>query len=60
MAVLTVERHWNNAYSQLTILRDCKGRVKKIINSSIQQPKKNSKQYTLNGIAYALDWQNVK
>lgn len=60
MSTLTVERSWESAYNQTTILRDCKGRVKKIINSSIQQPKKNSKQYTLNGVTYLLNWQNVK
>lgn len=52
--VLTVERDWKNAYCQTTILRDENGRVKKIISSSIQQPKKKDKTYSLNGVVYQL------
>jgi hypothetical protein len=37
--ILTVERDWQSSYNMLTILRDSKGAVKKIINSSLQQPK---------------------
>ena len=59
MGTLTVERSWESAYNQTTILRDCKGRVKKIINSSIQQPKKNSKTIVVNKKEYSLDWSNV-
>ena len=59
MPILKVERNWNNAYSQQTILRDCKGAVKKIINSSIQQPKKNSKTIVINKVEYQLDWSEI-
>jgi hypothetical protein len=59
MTVLKVERNWNNAYSQQTILRDCNGAVKKIISSSIQQPKKNTKTLKINNIEYQLDWSGV-
>lgn len=59
MLVLTVERNWQSSYNMLTILRDDKGRVKKLITSSLQQPKRKDKQYTINGTVYLLDWQNV-
>lgn len=58
MTVLKVERLDESTYNRITILRDCKGRVKKIINGYCQ-PKKNLKQYTLNGMTYMLDWSNV-
>ncbi len=58
MAVLTVERQDQCTYNRITLLRDDKGKVKKIING-YNQPKKNLKQYTLNGVVYALDWSNV-
>lgn len=53
---LTVERVWQSAYVQQTILRDEKGAVKKIINSPLQQPKKKDKEYVLNGKKYLLVW----
>lgn len=60
MLVLTVERNWQSSYNMLTILRDSKGAVKKIISSSIQQIKKGTKEYNLNGKVYQLNWDNVK
>jgi hypothetical protein len=59
MESLTVYREWVNSYSQLTILKDCKGAVKKIITSSLQQPKKGLKQYVINGTVYLLNWDNI-
>ena len=53
---LQVYRDWKSSYNQITYLKDSKGKVKAIIQSSIQQPKKNQKQYTLNGITFNLNW----
>ena len=58
MAVLIVERLDESTYNRITILRDCKGRVKKIINGYCQ-PKKNTKTMVVNKKEYALDWSNV-
>lgn len=58
MTVLKVERLDESTYNRITILRDCKGRVKKIINGYCQ-PKKNLKTIVVNKIEYKLDWSNV-
>jgi hypothetical protein len=58
MTVLKVERLDESTYNRITILRDCKGRVKKIINGYCQ-PKKNLKTMVVNKKEYALDWSNV-
>jgi hypothetical protein len=59
MLVLTVERTWESSYNQITTLKDSKGAVKKIITSSLQQPKKGLKQYVINGTVYLLNWDNI-
>ena len=53
---LQVYRDWKSSYNQITYLKDNQGKIKAIIQSSIQQPKKNQKQYTLNGITFNLNW----
>ena len=58
MTVLKVERLYESTYNRITILRDCKGAVKKIINGYCQ-PKKNLKTIVVNRIEYQLDWSNV-
>jgi hypothetical protein len=57
--ILTVERDWQSSYNMLTILRDSKGAVKKIINSSLQQPKRKDKTIEIKGTVYLLDWSNT-
>lgn len=57
MEALTVERDWSSAYVQTTILRDSFGRVKKIITSPLQQPKKKDKTVTIKGKVYQLKFQ---
>jgi hypothetical protein len=37
---LTVERQWQSAYSQISVLRDDKGKVVQIITSPLKQPQK--------------------
>lgn len=59
MLVLTVERNWQSSYNMLTILRDEKGAVKKIINSSLQQPKRKDKTIEIKGTVYLLDWSST-
>lgn len=56
---LTVERQWNNAYVQTTILRDSNNKVKAIFNSSLRQPKKGLKSITINCNTFLLNWDNV-
>lgn len=58
MPTLKVERLDESTYNRVTILRDCKGAVKKIING-YSQPKKNLKTIVVNRIEYQLDWSNV-
>jgi hypothetical protein len=60
MSTLTVFRDWQSAYNQTTTLVTKDGKVRKIINSSLQQPKKKDKTININGITYLLNWQNVK
>lgn len=55
MTVLKVERLDESTYNRITILRDCKGAVKKIINGYCQ-PKKNLKVIIIRGVEYSLDW----
>lgn len=57
MKTLTVHRDWQSAYNQITTLKDCTGKVKAIISSSIRQPKLNQKSITVVGVEYRLDWQ---
>lgn len=59
MLVLTVERTWESSYNQITTLKDSKGAVKKIINSSLQQPKRKDKTIEIKGTVYLLDWSNT-
>ncbi len=51
---LTAERQWVTSNNQLTVLRDEKGAVKKIISSPLQQPKKKDTTVTVKGITYNL------
>ena len=55
--ILYVERQWESAYNQITTLRDSFGRVKKIITSPLQQPKKSHKTITIKGKEYQLKFQ---
>lgn len=59
MNTLTVFRDWESSYNQITTLKDCNGRVKKIINSSLQQPQRKDKTFTIKGTVYLLDWSNT-
>jgi len=59
MNTLKVYRDWQSAYNQTTVLKDNNNKVKAIISSSIQQPKKGSKTIIVKGIEYILDWGNV-
>ena len=56
---LTVERNWQSSYNQTTILRDSTGKVRQIITSINQQPKKGLKVFLLGGMEYNLDWNGV-
>jgi len=56
MNTLKVYRDWQSAYNQTTVLKDNNNKVKAIISSSIQQPKKGSKTIIVKGIEYLLDW----
>lgn len=56
---LTVYREWQSSYSQLTILKDNNNKVKAILSSSINQPKKNQKTIVINGYTFLLDWDKV-
>lgn len=58
MTVLKVERLDESTYNRITLLKDSKGLVRKII-TGYQQPKKNLKTMVVNKKEYALDWSNV-
>jgi hypothetical protein len=57
--ILYVHRDWQSSYNQITYIKDIQGHVLKTITSSIQQPKKNTKQLTIKGITYKLNWSYV-
>jgi hypothetical protein len=58
MSTLIVERIFQGSYNRITLLRDDRGAVKKIINGYCQ-PKKNLKTMVVNKVEYKLDWSNV-
>ena len=60
MITLIVYREWGSSYNQQTILKDEKGKVKAIFNSSLRQPKRGTKEITINCNRFLLDWSNVK
>jgi len=60
METLIVYREWIGAYNQQTILKDMQGRVKKIINSPLQQPKYKQLSIDINNKIYCLNWDKVK
>jgi hypothetical protein len=59
MQTLTVEGHWNSAYVQTTILKDCNNKVKAIFSSSLRQPKRGTKEIIINCNTFLLNWENV-
>lgn len=60
MEKLIVTRSRVNAYRQTTILKDCEGRVKKIYDKMLNQPRKNQKTVVINNKTFCLDWSKVK
>lgn len=59
LITLEVERNWNGAYHQQTTLRTKEGKVKAVISSSLQQPKRNQREITINCNKFLLDWSGV-
>jgi hypothetical protein len=59
MQTLTVHRDWQSSYNQITVLKDCNNKVKAIFSSSINQPKKGTKQIIINNNVFLLNWENV-
>jgi len=56
---LTVERQRFSAYHIETTLRDNNGKVKAVFNSMLRQPKRGTKQITINCNTFLLNWENV-
>ena len=45
------------SYSRtITVIKDDKGKVKAIFPSSLKQPRKGTKQITINNFKYKLKW----
>lgn len=59
LITLKVERNWSGAYCQQTILKTQDGKVKAVISSSLQQPKRNQQYITINCNKFLLDWSGV-
>lgn len=59
MITLTVFREWQSSYNQRTVLKTADNKIKAIFNSSIRQPKRNTKTIVINCWTYKLDWSNV-
>ena len=59
LQTLTVYRDWQSSYNQITVLKDCNNKVKAIFKSSINQPKRGTKQIIINNNVFLLNWENV-
>ena len=57
---LTVYRERKSAYNITTILKDSKGKVKKVFSNMLNQPRKGTKTIVINCWTFKLDWSNVK
>lgn len=60
LKTLIVERNWYNAYVQTTTLKDCNGKVKAIISSSLKQPRYGLESIIINCNRFLLDWSKVE
>ena len=57
---LTVYRERKSAYNITTILKDSKGKVKKVFSNMLNQPRKGTKTIVINDCKYNLDWWGVE
>ena len=57
---LTVHRERKSAYNITTILKDSKGKVKKVFSNMLNQPRKGTKTIVINERKYKLDWWGVE
>ena len=57
---LTVYRERKSAYNITTILKDSKGKVKKVFSNMLNQPRKGTKIIVINDYKYRLDWWGVE
>ena len=57
---LTVYRERKSAYNITTILKDSKGKVKKVFSNMLNQPRKGNKTIVINDYKYKLDWWGVE
>ena len=57
---LTVYRERKSAYNITTILKDSKGKVKKVFSNMLNQPRKGTKTIVINDCKYKLDWWGVE
>ncbi len=63
MDTLIVERDWQSAYNQTTILKNSEGKVVSIITNHTKQPKKDTLTITITKLGkektYKLDWSKI-
>jgi len=59
MTILKVNRNWQSAYLQQTILTDQQGKVKLILSKATQQPRHGLKTIEIRQKTYVLDWSGV-
>ena len=57
---VTVYRERKSAYNITTILKDSKGKVKKVFSNMLNQPRKGTKTIVINDYKYKLDWWGVE